>query len=56
MEADRKQEDRERRKHEDKRWKMRMEREDNKMKKNKRSKLTDRITPWTDSEHPTAYL
>ena len=26
------------------------------MKNNKRSKLADRITPWTDSEHPTAYF
>ena len=35
---------------------MRMERENNKMEKNKRSKLADRIPLWTDSEHPTAYL
>ena len=56
MEADRKQEEGERRKHEDEHWKMQMEREDNKIEKNKRSKLADRITPWTDLEHPTEYL
>lgn len=46
----------ERRQWEDERFERQMEWEDRRQEITKRSRLADRMTPWTDMEHPTAYL